>query len=271
MVEEKSIHVNGCKVQYLEKPASGAKTVVVFIHGFPFSSAMWKAQLEALPDTVQGIAYDIRGFGASETDHHFFSIDLFARDLIALCDALSLEQPVLCGLSMGGYVALRAAELDKRWKGLILCDTNSSEDSRDARLARFASVRTVQHEGLEAFADGFLPKAFPATAIDESHPSVDFIRRLILQTDPDTVCAALLAMASRTATTDSLPALRVPAAVIRGEEDTFMSAEQAEALARALPAASVFTIPGSGHLPNVEHPDLFNETLLSWLYKQFNT
>jgi len=87
------------------------KAAVVFIHGFPFNKHIWDEQMSALPDDIQGIAYDIRGLGKSTAGHGYLSIDLFARDLLHLIEYLKLKKVILCGISMGGYIALRATEL----------------------------------------------------------------------------------------------------------------------------------------------------------------
>src|SRR5690606_25678507 len=108
-----------------EQPA----LTVIFIHGFPFNKNMWLQQLEALPAAVTGIAIDVRGHGGSTSGHGFFSVDVFARDLLACMDALQVERAVVCGISMGGYIALRAYEIAAtRFSGLVLCDTHSAAD-----------------------------------------------------------------------------------------------------------------------------------------------
>src|SRR5688572_14917782 len=94
---------------------------VIFIHGFPFSSDMWSQQAQGLNNNFRVITYDIRGHGKSDIGDGQFSIELFAEDLLALIDASGLEKVVLCGLSMGGYIALRSAEkFPDRIMGLVL-------------------------------------------------------------------------------------------------------------------------------------------------------
>ncbi|RYD81812.1 MAG: alpha/beta fold hydrolase, partial [Sphingobacteriales bacterium] len=132
------IKANGTKLYYKESKANAGAKAIIFIHGFPFSHKMWDEQLEILPVDIIGIAYDIRGFGYSEIGEIPYSIDLFADDLLALIDALKLDKPVICGLSMGGYIALRAIEKDQsKIGGLILCDTRSEGDNDEAKIKRF--------------------------------------------------------------------------------------------------------------------------------------
>lgn len=103
------ITVNDLSVSYSDEgPVSGA--VLLFIHGFPFNKSMWNMQIDALKAEYRVIAYDVRGHGNSDAGDENFSIDLFTNDLLFLMDALNLEKPILCGLSMGGYIALNAID-----------------------------------------------------------------------------------------------------------------------------------------------------------------
>ena len=103
------ITVNNLTVSYNDEGPDEAP-VIIFIHGFPFNKSMWDMQVEALKDTYRVIAYDIRGHGNSDTGNEDFSIELFVNDLLLLMNTLKLNKTMLCGLSMGGYIALNAIE-----------------------------------------------------------------------------------------------------------------------------------------------------------------
>src|SRR6266545_3515972 len=115
----------------------GEGTPVVLLHAFPLDSRMWLPQVEALGG-YQAIVPDLRGFGAArEAAVEVTSMDLLADDIAELLDERELERAVLCGLSMGGYVALAFARRHpERLGGLVLCDTRAGADSDDARAAR---------------------------------------------------------------------------------------------------------------------------------------
>lgn len=270
MIETQVLTINGLEVYYLLKRSANPKADVVFIHGFPFSSAIWSAQLPALPEEVQGIAYDIRGFGHSRGGHSYFSIDLFARDLLEFIRALSLDNVVLCGVSMGGYIALRAMEISPgQIGGLILCDTNASADPNDAKVKRFASIEQVLKEGNEVFADNFIKNLFSDKTLSERSSVPEFIRNLIVSTQPETICSAQLALASRTDTSAMLPGIKAPVLIIRGEEDRLMTQQQAGMLREAIPGSDLQVIPEAGHLPNCESFEIFNAHLNNYLRKHF--
>ena len=101
--------INGSSMDYqTEGPRTGLP--VVFIHGFPFSRAMWAPQIEAVKGRAYAVAYDVRGHGGSAVGDGQYSVEYFVDDLIALLDHLRISRAVLVGLSMGGYIALRTVE-----------------------------------------------------------------------------------------------------------------------------------------------------------------
>jgi len=146
------VNLNGITLNYTERGLPQGLPVV-FIHGFPFSHLMWEPQMKALPNNIRAITYDIRGHGESDVADGIYTIELFVDDLIALLDHLAIEKAALCGLSMGGYIALRAIERHpQRISSLILCDTRPEADTNEAKIKRTASIKTVRNEGVAAFA-----------------------------------------------------------------------------------------------------------------------
>ncbi|HEY0055045.1 MAG TPA: alpha/beta hydrolase [Pedobacter sp.] len=257
-------------ISYLFKPSANPECTVVFLHGFPFDKSTWLKQLCALPDTVQGIAYDIRGFGDSSTDHRFFSINIFAKDLIRLIEDLNLSNCILCGISMGGYIALRASELSpETFKGLILCDTNCAADSNESKIKRFDSIELIHANKKAEFTEGFLTNVFLENTLLNSTDTVEFLRNVILTTQNETICATQLAIASRTDTSHVLSEIKVPTLIIRDEFDKLMLEEQTMHLHKGIFESELVIIPDSGHLPNLDKPDVFNLAINSFLHKHF--
>ncbi|MBC8054482.1 MAG: alpha/beta fold hydrolase [Sphingobacteriaceae bacterium] len=269
-MEKLNTKTGNISTSYNFKSSSNAALTVVFIHGFPFDKTMWNEQLEQLPESVRGVAYDIRGFGESSTDHLFFSIDLFARDVLQLIKTLQLESCVLCGISMGGYVALRALEISQEnIKGLILCDTNCNADTNEAKLKRFASIELITTGGKNAFVEGFVKNVFNSETLDKQPQTVDFLRNLMLRARDESICAAQLALASRTDTSGTLKNIQLPALIIKGENDKLMSEEQTTQLANGISGSEYIIIKNSGHLPNLENAADFNKALNNYLSKHF--
>lgn len=261
------LNANGIRHYYQEfGPENG--TPVVFIHGFPFSSEMWKPQVEALQQTYRVIVYDVRGHGKSGTGDGQYSIEYFVDDLFALLDHLTILKVALVGLSMGGYIALRAMEREPgRFRALVLCDTRSDSDTNESKIKRFNQAKLVKVEGTRGFADDFVKAVFFEKTFQSKPQAVQLIHDLIEHTEPLAISGTLLALAGRTDTTASLPRIAIPTMVIVGEKDVVTPPHTAVAMKEKLPNAEMFVIPNAGHLSNLENPGDFNMRLLTFLQK----
>ena len=135
---------------------------ILFVHGFPLDHTMWREQLADLSRDHRCIAPDLRGFGQSTVTEGKVTMEQFADDLAALLDGLAITEPVvLCGLSMGGYVAWQfARQHATRLKALILCDTRAVPDSAEAAANRLKLADDVVRSGPELVANAMLPKFF---------------------------------------------------------------------------------------------------------------
>lgn len=266
-----TVQLQDIKISYLLKPVLKPAFTVIFIHGFPFNKSTWKEQLDALPEQVQGLAYDVRGHGKTGSGRNWVTIDLFAKDLIALIDALKLTNVVLCGVSMGGYISLRAMELSmKNISGLILSDTNAVADSNEAKLNRFAAIDDLLKNGSDGYAEATIKKLFVPETFKTNPDAVSLIRKSILDNSVNSICATLLALASRTDTTAMLDKIDVPTLIIRGAHDVLTTHPQAVQLHQGIKNSAFITAPCCGHLPNLEDPELFNGLLHNFLSMLIN-
>lgn len=241
---------------------------VVFLHGFPFSHAMWQSQLAAVGRDFRAIAYDLRGHGESSIGDGQYTIEGHVDDLLALLDHLAIERAVVVGLSMGGYIALRALERNpERFRGVVLCDTQSVADSAAGRTARAAAGRQVLASGSAAFADEFLPKVFATASFARVPETVAMIRDTIARTPPLAIAGTLLAIAGRTDTTASLARIAVPALILVGEHDALTPPAAARAMHERIPGSVLAVIPDAAHLAPLENPDVVNTHLRDFLHQ----
>jgi 3-oxoadipate enol-lactonase len=154
------IQVHAALLHVVEKGEQTAPPVV-FIHGFPFSHHMWDDQVAAVSPTHRTIAYDLRGLGVSSLGDGQYTVEGHVEDLIAVLNHFGIEKAVIVGLSLGGYITLRALESHpERFRAAILCDTRSEADGNEAKINRARAVAAVKSRGSGWFADDFMPKVF---------------------------------------------------------------------------------------------------------------
>jgi pimeloyl-ACP methyl ester carboxylesterase len=251
-------------------PVSGAnpEDTLVLLHGFPHTHWLWKPQVPELSKRRRVVTYDLRGFGASGGGDGHLMMDFFVDDLLALLDHLGLEKAVIAGLSMGGYVALRAIELHpERFRALILCNTASKADTNAAKEKRVKSIRQIREQGFPAFVRDYSEDVFMPETLERDPKQLESFRRMILENRPESVIAGFIALAARTDTTESLAKITVPTLVIGGEKDPIFPATKE--MHEQLPHARLVVIPGVGHLSNLESPDVFNAAIEEF-YAEFS-
>ena len=233
----------------------GEGPAVLFVHGYPFDRTIWRDQIDSL-DGYRRIAPDLRGMGQSDAPDLGYGMGIYADDLAALLDALGVNEVVLCGLSMGGYVIF---EFLRRWRhrvrALILMDTRAEADSAEGRRARDAAAATAREGGAAAVGETLLPKVL-APGSDERAPElVERVRTMIAATPVAGMVGALAAMRDRHDSTGLLPTLAgLPTLVVVGEEDVLTPPDAARRMATLIPAARLVVIPGAGHVPPLERP-----------------
>jgi pimeloyl-ACP methyl ester carboxylesterase len=226
---------------------------------------MWDPQIGALAASCDLIAPDMRGHGDSGVGDGQFTIETLVDDVLAILDALALETVVGCGLSMGGYVLLRALErAPERFRAAVLVDTRVEPDDDAGKLARAASLGTVQKQGADALIVPFVEKLLGKTT-QQRHPALrDQLLTMMRRNSPKGICGALLALGMRTDTSGALRSLKMPSLVIVGDEDVITPPARAAHMAD-LSGAKLEVIPGAGHMSNMESPEIFNPILTDFL------
>jgi len=256
--------VNGVELALVDR---GSGQVVVLVHGFPLDHAMWDAQVEALSARCRVIAPDLRGFGQSGVTEGTVTMTQFADDLAALLDTLNVAEPVvLCGLSMGGYIAFQFwLGHASRLRGLILCDTRAVADTPEIAAGRLETAERVLKEGPASLVETMKPKLLAEATIRAQPQMINALEQVMARCDPRGIAAAARGMAQRPDMTSHLGHMNVPTLVIVGEDDIISPPQEMWAIASAIPGARFVEIAGSGHMSPVEKPAEFNATVLEFL------
>ncbi|MDB4913470.1 MAG: hypothetical protein JWM95_1114 [Gemmatimonadetes bacterium] len=258
---------NGLELAYDD---TGQGIPLLFIHGWPHNRSLWAAQLSGLQTQARCLAPDLRGFGDTSILPPY-SIDQYADDLAAFVMLLGLERVVVCGLSMGGYVALAMWRRHRTLiRGLVLTSTRATADTEEGRAKRLRLIQFVDERGVEALAAKQLRAMVGKTTFNSRPDVLEALRQLMASAPLEGVTGALRAMAGRLDSTALLGGIDVPTLVVSGLEDTFTPPDEMQVLAAAIPNSRLETIQGGGHVCSWERPAAFNhvmgEFLASLLY-----
>ncbi len=261
---------------------NGQGRPLVFLHGYPLDRSMWEPVTRDLANACQTITLDLPGFGESqdprltklaagnawpEEGFDFYSMASIADECAASLTAIVGGQPIiLCGLSMGGYVAM---EFWKRHRsmldGLIFCDTRAKEDSLEGKALRRALAFRAIREGPAAVVAPMVNKLLGPTTLARQPTVAERVQQMMAKVPAATIFAAQQAMAQREDFFTSLPDIRLPTLMVVGEEDSISTVDEMREMTALTPAAHLSIIPEAGHLPPLENPLAFSQAVRSFL------
>ncbi len=263
-----SIHLIGVGDTVLAVRTAGSGLPLLLLHAFPLDHAMWCEQ-EPLADHLRLVVPDQRGFGASGGTEPT-SIEQLADDAAALLAALHCGPAVVCGLSMGGYVAQHlAVRHPDRVAALVLADTRLEADTAEARAARVDLATKVGRVGQRILADAMVPRLLagsPGAAAAAGRAALEAALRVAIERQPvATIQAALAALGARPDMTEPLRRVAVPTLLVVGAEDAITPPACMEAALAVMPRARLLVVPHAGHMTPLEAPAVFNRAVLEFL------
>lgn len=240
----------GLSIGY-DETGDGERTPIVFLHGVGSDRTVWHPQLEHFTDQRRAVAFDYPGYGLSDPAPEDTSRDDYAAAILSGMRALGITRAHICGLSLGGVVAIAMAHAEPdACASLILADTFAvhpdGQGIYDRSIAASSDLRVLA----EARVDVLI-----------AQPADPAVRREVVETMAAIDPAAYRVGAEAVWLADQrerVAAIRAPALVVCGTEDKITPPALSRELARSIPGARLETIEGAGHLGNLEQPDAFN-------------
>lgn len=229
----------------------------------------WRSQIPDLSRQHTVLTYDIRGLGESERGTEPLGVQTFARDLEALLGALGVEETVLMGASLGGSIAQAfTAAHPEMVRGLILVSTTCKMSAEGAARLRERSER-VRIAGMQVAVDAQIKTQFSEDFIRSRPDLISWYRSHYLANDPEVYMTIMEDQASLDLC-GQLRDIRCPTLIITGGNDLSPvrgrePVESAKRLHELIPNSQLVVIPEARHYPHIDHPDLFNEAVLSFL------
>ena len=242
---------------------------ILFLHGFPFDSSMWREQVEFLSACgYRCLAPDLRGLGENKFGGEVASMDDMARDAAALMDESKIDRAVVCGLSMGGYVAFEFAQLfPEKVKALVLAGTRAPADNEAEKSGRAQQAETMLRAGMVPISLATLPKLLAAKTLSDKPEVVKRVRKMIVSSDPRGAAAAQRGMAARRDYVSDLSNITAPTLIIVGRDDPIRPVADSEFMHQRIRNSQLEVIEDAAHLTNLEQPDTFNRVMLEFLNK----
>ena len=269
-----TVQTNDIQTYYEQR---GTGPAIVFIHGAVIDDhASWAQQLNHFSDEYTTFAYDVRGHGRTGgSSIPSYSISLLAEDLEAFISGAGIDQPILCGFSMGGMIAQTyAARYPDRVSGLIIADSlGPYVFTRGEWVARvgfpriaFPIVRLVGYDRIKQVLYWILIRAYGGKlGVDftdaEGHPDMD----------SDEVVKILRAVATFHLTNLDLSTISAPTLILFGDHGLPFIQHHAAKLAAEIPDAVVESIPTTTHMLNVENPEAFDATIRTFIEYSIET
>ncbi|MBX7152487.1 alpha/beta hydrolase [bacterium] len=242
----------------------GSGLAIVMIHGYPLNHTIWENQF-SLAERYRLIVPDLPGFGQSSLQNNF-AIESYADGIVSILDDRKIEQAVILGHSMGGYILLSLAErYSQRLAGLGLICTQAGSDLGEARTNRFKTIERVQSEGLDFIKTSMSEKLLAPDNFKSRPELSQKLKRIIDTASIEGVASALQAMANRKSHEPLLPAITIPALIISGNDDVLVPQEKSEWMANLLPKSQLIKMEGAGHMAMMEKPAEFNKALEEFL------
>lgn len=231
---------------------------LLLIHAFPVDAEMWEPQTSALRGEIDVLAPSLPGFGGSPPTGDVLTMEAAADAVAGELDRAGVDRAVVCGLSMGGYVAFSLWRRHRgRIVGLALADTRAEPDDDAGRERRRGVAEKAQTQGSGAIAD-----EPPPLLSEGADPELwERVRAMIRRQPGEAIAAASLGMAERPDSRPDLPDIDVPTTVIVGSADALTPPSMSEPMAEAIPGATLVVLEGAGHLSNLEDPERFTDAL----------
>lgn len=256
--------VNGISLHYHLQGDPKRQPVLVFSNSLGTDFRIWQEVAPAFAATHTVLTYDKRGHGLSDLGHPPYVMSDHVGDLAALLDHLGIRHAAICGLSVGGIIAIGlASRRPDLVRALILCDTAHRIGTDETWNAR---IRAVSENGIASISAMVLERWFTPQFRSPSNPLFSGMRNM-LERQPAAGYAGTCAAIRDTDFTDKARALRVPVMCVVGEEDGATPPALVKELAGLVAGSRYEVIGGAGHIPCVEQPDKLAALMRDFLSK----
>lgn len=246
---------DGCPIAYsVAKASRPSDQRIVLIHSLGLDRSIWTGVVPRLADDAHVLFYDCRGHGRSGRRAEAFTTDQFARDLAELLDHVGWRSAAVVGCSMGGCVAMAFAGLyPGRATALALFDTTAWY-GKDGPAAWSERATLARSKGFAGMVDFQVTRWF-GDSFRSSHPEVVKALTAVYLANDIECYVSTCVLLGEADLQPYLPNLRLPVAVIVGEDDYATPLAMAEYLHQSIQGSTLTVLPGARHITPTERPE----------------
>lgn len=227
---------------------------------------MWEPQIDVLRASRRVLRYDTRGHGKSEAGRAPYNFDQLTGDVLALCDALSIERADFLGLSLGGMTGLALAmSAPERVNRLVCCDARASAPEQYKAMWD-GNIKRLHEVGMAGLVEPTIGRWFTTSFLDapENTETLGVVSSMIQGTSP----VGYEGVARLLQTLDlkgGLATLQPNTLYVTGEADMAAPVDVMQDMADCTPGASLTVLPNAAHLSNIEQPEAFTNAISGFL------
>lgn len=262
-----TLEVNGTTLHYEDTGPGSTGQTIAFSHGLLWNTQQFAAQIAALRGRYRCIAWDHRGQGQSAADHReHIGIELVWQDAVRLLETLATGPVHFCGLSMGGFVAMRmAARRPDLVRSLILLETSADGEPLE-NVGRYRTLsRIVKLLGPGVVKRQVGPIMLGKSILTDRSRKAEVTRMIDLMASRRDVWRAVNGVIDRAPVYDELSRISAPTLVLVGDEDVATPHAKAERIVTAIRGARLVRIPHAGHSSPAEEPAAVTAAIEAWL------
>ena len=257
-MQTKFADVWGHKIRYLEEGKSG-KTILL-IHGLGGSAERWLKVIPNLSPKYRVIAPDMIGFGYSDKPSVDYTIEFFGKFLSAFIDTLGLKRAILVGTSLGGQIAAECTNTNNAIEKLVLVAPSGAMKQSTAAVDAYMMAALYPNHSSARTAFEMMSDS---GTVDEFTVS-DFVKRMSIPNAKLAFISSVLGI-KNSKIDESLQKIMVPTLLVWGKKDRVIPIEHAKQFVSSIRDCKFLELDDCGHLPHVEKPDIFSESILEFL------
>ena len=228
----------------------GAGSALILIHGFPMNHHVWDGILPELLDSFTVYTPDLPGFGKSKPLSGDFSIDDVAVILNQWVADQGLQNAIVIGHSLGGYIVLAMLKQKPDWfSGFGLLHSTAYADSAEKKESRTKVLTFIEENGVLAFTSNFIQPLF----VNAAHPDIAGVRDLTIQSEKEAVEGYTRAMRDRPENTGVIARASQPVLIIGGTEDKGIPFSSLQEQAKLSPRVELHLLPNVAHMAMFEN------------------